>query len=1622
MDASQGNQEGVSPSVNAPISPWKRAWRAAWRLRFVFVQAILLGVVVWVLWPLRQAALLPNPVLSPVAPPPPERQETLVMGAATFAPGTQGAVRVVVYDPDSGAPISDAGIRVSMSGVTVPLFEGRTNDQGTARVQFDLPLEQGEYGLIVDVIGAVGEQRVAQPVHVRSETAWQLSTDKLSYGPGDTVQIRLYAADATTLLPAVEHPVILALLDGHGHRVCAVTAATSAFGLAAARCELADEVSAGQYRVLALAGEEPVAEQAVSVSNRDLGAAHFNVQIQAQDTYALPGQHVEGTVRVRYAWGEPFSGTLVTLRAQGLPGQEKEIGAVQGKADDQGEYSFSLKLPQDLLSGAALEAAVLELEATAVDPAGRVARDVLYLPLAWQAISVRAMPESGVLKPGVENIVHLVTAYADGTPARCRLVLETPGGETVVQTDPEGRGEWRYTPAPGESFPLAVAAQDEVGRTGHADVLLAAASSAPTLLLRPERLVYTATETMHLDIWGPGMQSAVYLDLFRDGQLADTRTAMLVDGHAAVDVDLSPFSGVLTLYAYVLLPDGGLAVDARAVTVHAGHGLDVSLQVQEASYPPGEIARVQVRTSDVPGKGVQSALNVALLDRVVPFQPQDKAAAFLPIEVPAGWFYRYAGVVSKPRPLPEAVQAEIATVEAARAARSRAFARLAGQLAWVLLGAAGLSLAVVALDVWRVGEMKWRFAGGVLISGAVALPLAVAGMTLLAWLGQRLFGSGAVIFLGLGWFGALLALLVYGWKQGDGWAQLLVALLLAFLALLWGIGYALQQGGALERVEGYAALGAWAGVLWALYAFALAQFRAQARAPKPEGGAGGAAGLALLLLLALTVGGTLIDGLPAPPRAEPSPAVAAPTPTPEPVMSMPAPAPVLGEASGTDWPVLAAETLFWQPVAMTDRQGYTVVQVPLGRQAGARQLEVRALTGHGGQRTARAELDVSTSLFVEPLVPRSLTVGDQLDLPVVVYNPLPVTQTVRLTVTTAPWFRLRQRDADVHEIDIPAGQREVVDLPLQIQQWGDHVLQIAWQGRDVREAVSLPVTVSPAGATMVTAYARQTDETNTYKIRMPWSAVPGTEHIVVKLYPNWESVLTEGLQSALGRLGPVQWERTAIVSPTFVLPVAYPQALSGSSLAHHLAAARVHALFHHYLTQHDRLTRDLSTRLERAAGLDYQRLLAWADRSTPDLAQRAAILSALAALQPFYVVDSLALEEVAEQLLAAQAPDGAWYPAELPPGWADLPREDLPLSASITWALVDAGYADMPKVVRAVEHLIRYLDQAQDPYTLALVMHALAAYDDACEADLGDTWRGAADRLADMAQIEDGEAVWVGSLTTLDGAAGASADLERTALAASALLRVGRHVDLGGQGLAALANSRDGLGTWHSPQVTRWALWALAEAKTGSGSFGRAVLRVRVNEIETEQVVLAGKAGEPGYVFYFDDLVKGYNDVAIELQGGPVLYQVIGAYALPWSQVPSPGPEEEAVSLTTSYDRLSLIEGQVVTVTVGATLNRAGVAPLVILELGLPPGLEPLLEDWRARVAEGTIAGYELQEASIRVYLADLDAEQPVRFSYRLRAVFPVDVRTLPAQAFYLADPTRPTLRAPVEIEVVPER
>ena len=92
------------------------------------------------------------------------------------------------------------------------------------------------------------------------------------------------------------------------------------------------------------------------------------------------------------------------------------------------------------------------------------------------------------------------------------------------------------------------------------------------------------------------------------------------------------------------------------------------------------------------------------------------------------------------------------------------------------------------------------------------------------------------------------------------------------------------------------------------------------------------------------------------------------------------------------------ETLLWRPELITDDNGEVQIEVPLADAITTWRLTASAVTANGELGGTTVPLRVFQPFFVELNLPIAMTRGDEVGVPIVVYNYLSEIQKVELAV------------------------------------------------------------------------------------------------------------------------------------------------------------------------------------------------------------------------------------------------------------------------------------------------------------------------------------------------------------------------------------------------------------------------------------------------------------------------------------------------------------------------------------------------------------------------------------------------------------------------------------------------
>ncbi len=592
---------------------------ARWTFRAFWISALAFTL----------AASIPSPVAAKAGG---AKHEVFVEAPNKLTPGASSGLRVAVFR-SSGVlrleSVADARVDVALVAPDqklTGLWTGRTGKDGTAGATFSVPdLPDGDYTMEVRTKSGEGEHLSRHAVTVRRDYRILLVTDKPLYQPGQTIHLRALALGESTLRPAAGRETVFEVEDSKGNKVFKRKVSANDFGVAACDFVLADEVHVGDYRIHASVGTSK-SEKAVTVKKYVL--PKFKVAVKTDKTFYLPLETIRGSLQVDYFFGKPVKGGNVRVAAQTFDVQFRPFADVSTKTDEQGRAVFEIKLPEYFV-GQPLEKgnAFVQLDASVIDSAEHEERATRSLSVANTVLQLHAVPESGKIVPGLENVVYVLVTAPDGSPVAADVSLRSASVEVKGITNESGFAALRVTPQErslrrgrrGEGvLDVALSAKDKQGNESAKTLELSSEYGKDQILLRADKAICRAGEAVELEVLATFDRGTVFLDAVRDGQLAMASTCEIESGRARSRLTLPPeMFGSLELHAYKVMADGEIVRDTRIVYVHPPEELIVAIQGDKSQYAPAGEAKITFRVTDRTGKPVQAALGVIVVDEAV---------------------------------------------------------------------------------------------------------------------------------------------------------------------------------------------------------------------------------------------------------------------------------------------------------------------------------------------------------------------------------------------------------------------------------------------------------------------------------------------------------------------------------------------------------------------------------------------------------------------------------------------------------------------------------------------------------------------------------------------------------------------------------------------------------------------------------------------------------------------------------------------------------------------------------------------------------------------------------------------------------------------------------------------
>ena len=553
----------------------------------------------------------------------PDPQGTIVLGQTRLFADSFAVFRILVRDHTKSLPIAGANVQLTIKGQGINHELGKfvTDQNGSlSEPVYVPPVPSGKYDLVVDSRSQVGQDHIVRPIEIKRAYRVYLTTDKPVYQPGQTIHIRALVLNGLSLKPYANQPILFEILDSKGNKVFKTNLTSSEYGIASCDFELANEVNLGRYEIRATA-DDVESQKTVTVKRYVL--PKFKIELTTDKPFYLPSEKISSSINADYFFGKPVTNAQVEVTGRTVYEKPTDIFKVTGTTDATGKFRFEARL-SDYFAGKALPAknSSLEIEVKVKDSAGHEEIAVQKLPVAQQSINIHLFTDGNYFLRGIENIIYIMTAYPNGQPAVCDVDING----TVYKSDETGITIFKAN-VRNQLLYLNIKARDQAGLTGALEEEIMFWHQGNNLLLRTDKAVYRAGETLNATILSSLRSVTFFLDIIKNGQTMLTKTISADNGKAELAIDLSDdLCGTLKINAYAFTSnidvynyraERMVVMDSRLVHVRRANLLRIDSSPDKTVYQPGKTAKFDLTVTDINGIPTPAALSLAAVDEAV---------------------------------------------------------------------------------------------------------------------------------------------------------------------------------------------------------------------------------------------------------------------------------------------------------------------------------------------------------------------------------------------------------------------------------------------------------------------------------------------------------------------------------------------------------------------------------------------------------------------------------------------------------------------------------------------------------------------------------------------------------------------------------------------------------------------------------------------------------------------------------------------------------------------------------------------------------------------------------------------------------------------------------------------
>jgi hypothetical protein len=690
------------------------------------------------------------------------------------------------------------------------------------------------------------------------------------------------------------------------------------------------------------------------------------------------------------------------------------------------------------------------------------------------------------------------------------------------------------------------------------------------------------------------------------------------------------------------------------------------------------------------------------------------------------------------------------------------------------------------------------------------------------------------------------------------------------------------------------------------------------------------------------------------------------------------------------------ETLFWQPLLITDANGEATIRFDLSDSVTTFRVLADAHTGDGRIGSGVGEVVSRLPFQIEPKLPLEVTTGDRIDLPVAVVNRTGEQQQVQLGLSADGTLEVVGERTRTVAVEANDQRREHISLNVTHgSAESDAFLELRGVAGGFNDAVRRKLHVSPSGYPIRESLAGVINGTERVRLKIPSDAVPGSLAVTLRAYPSPLADLLSGVESILQEPHGC-FEQTSATN--------YPNTMALQ-----------------YLQQNQLANPAVTRRAKDFLDRGYQKLTSfecqqrgyeWFGSDPGHEALTAFGLMQYHDMADVMSVDAAMVERTRIWLLNRRDGEGGFHrnPRHLHV-WSV--RQDI-VDAYVLWALTEADAAarksqisnsksqisnaksETTDLSAELSHLTVVANGSRDSYLIALSAATLL--------NAGRTLDG--ERLLQtLTELQAADGSLTGS-TTVTQSGGLSLTMETTAIATIAWLKSPKFSGSADRAVKWIFSHRQGHGGFGSTQATVLALKALVGyAKTANVARRGGTLQVvRDQEVLAQMTLLEGTDASSTIELtgIGSKLVPGETDLELRAPGfGRLSFAIEVLYHTPKPPSDPNCPVRLATQLGSQSETATLTAGD--TVRLDALLKNTTERglPMTVAILGLPAGLEPRAEELNELRDAGAFDYYELRPREVLCYWRTIPPQAEHRFAITLTAAIPGDY-TAPASRAYL--------------------